>query len=125
MFNKTFVFPQTRTEYVPYEKTVVEKRAPTDESIKLYEEMKEKAYSSILGTIELRDNMLNVNSILYEEYNSMDKVCKYRLMLNGREITGEIKSSMLDLKDKQSIVRKIVDDASRHIAIEIVKGLEG
>lgn len=124
MFNKTFVFPQTGTEYVPYEKTVIEKRAPTDESIKLYKEMKEKAYSSILGTIELQDNILNVNGILYEEYISMDKVCKYRLMLNGREITGEIRSSRLDLKDKQFIVRKIVDDASRHIAIEIVKGLE-
>lgn len=123
MFDR-YVIEQRHTEYVPYEKTVIEKRAPTDESIRLYEEMKEKAYSSILGSIELRDNVLNANCIMYEEVFSRDKVCKYRLTLNGREITGEIRTSTLDFSDRQSLMQKIVDDASRHIAIEILKGLK-
>ena len=62
MFNKNFVFPQTRTEHVPYEKSIVEHRAPTDDSIRIWEEMKEKAYKSILGSIELRDNALTERS---------------------------------------------------------------
>ena len=124
MFNKTLVFPQTRTEHVPYEKSIVEYRAPTDDSIRIWEDMKEKAYKSILGSIELRDSVLNMNAILYEETYSNEKVCKYRLSLNGQEITGEVRSSRLDLKNKMELYRKIVDDAARHIAIEILKSID-
>lgn len=125
MFNKTFVFPQARTEHVPYEKTVIEQRAPTDDSIRIWQEMKEKAYKSVLDSIELRDNTLNLNAILYEEPYSYEKVCKYRLSLNGQEMTGEIRSSILDMKNKMELYRKIVDDAARHIAVEIVKSVDG
>lgn len=124
MFNKTFVFPQTRTEHVPYEKSVVEHRAPTDDSIRIWEEMKERAYKSIIDSIELRDNALNLNAIMYKEAFSHEKVCKYRFSLNGHEITGEVRSSILDLKNKMELYLKIVDDAARHIAVEIVKSVD-
>lgn len=39
MFDTT-VFQTKGTQYVPYEKTVIEKKAPTDESIKLLNEFK-------------------------------------------------------------------------------------
>lgn len=122
MFDRTVVLAgRTVTERVPYEKTVVEKRAPTDDSIRLYDEIKEKAYNSILGTIEIRDNSLNVVAILYEDFLAYHKVCKYRLKLNGKEITGEIRSSEVDLQDRQALLQEIVDKASRHIAVEILK----
>ncbi len=50
-----------RTEFIPYEKTIIEKRAPTDESIRLWNEIKEKAYATIRDTIRLKT--LNPNSM--------------------------------------------------------------
>lgn len=115
-------------EYIPYEKSVsvVEKRAPTDDSIRLYAEIKEKAYSSVLSTIELQDNILNLSAIVYEEVNSMHKVCKYRLTLNGKEILGEKRIDALDIKTKdiREVYSEIVNDISQYIAVEILKEVE-
>lgn len=113
-----------KTEYVPYEKSIVEHRAPTDDSIRLWEQMKEKAYKSILDTIEIRDNCVNVNSIVYDDMLTLSKVCSYRLLLNGKEITGEVRWSSNELKSKAELYHKIVDSAARDIAVEIVKALD-
>ena len=115
------------TEYIPYTKTVIEKRAPTDESIRLYGEMKEKAYASVLDTLELHDNILNMTAILYEDFDhDLYHMCKYKFMLNGKEIKGEIRVSRLDMMGKrlEEIYKKIVADAAQYIAVEIVMCLE-
>jgi len=48
MRDKLYLTFGGRDTPVPYEKTVIEKRAPTDDSIRLYEEIKTKAYKSII-----------------------------------------------------------------------------
>ena len=46
-------------EYVPYTKTVIEQRAPTDESIKLLKEMRAEALNSIIRSIHIANNSIN------------------------------------------------------------------
>jgi hypothetical protein len=118
MLNKITVAPSR--EYFPYTKTVIEKRAPTDDSIRLYDEIKEKAYKSILKTIELNDNTFNLNAILYNEWSSNHNVCQYRFTLNGKEFTGEIKSSNFNLGDKSVIYRKIFEGVAQTITTQIM-----
>ena len=113
---------QDKPEHIPYEKTVIEKRAVTDDSIRLYEEIKEKAYKSILNTIELKDNSFNFTAMFYEEH--FDKVCKYRFTLNGKEIAGEVKSSELDFAHKRNIVEHILKKLSDHIATNVLVSLQ-
>jgi hypothetical protein len=122
MFDR-FSLGETRTEYVPYAKTVIEKRAPTDESIRIYEEIKEKAYSSILDSIVMNDNTLNVKAIVYTDLHTASKICQYAVMLNGREIKGKVKADEFKHTDKMALLRDIVDQASKQIAIEIGKSL--
>jgi hypothetical protein len=55
MFNKE-IHVHNKSHAVPYEKTVKEYRAPTDESISLYSEMKEKALKSILWQHQIPGN---------------------------------------------------------------------
>ena len=58
---RTKIIDNSKTELVPYEKTVnvTEKRAPTDESIKLLREMEQKALNSVVDAIEVRTNIIN------------------------------------------------------------------
>lgn len=62
----THTTTNTHTEtVVPYEKTVHEYRAPTDESIKLYKEMEEKIYSSIIEKTYI-DNIIKASILKVE-----------------------------------------------------------
>ena len=55
MFDKTIVFPTKvyGNSYTPV--TVTEKRAPTDESVRLLKEMEEKAREKIIDSLTVRD----------------------------------------------------------------------
>ena len=111
-------------EYIPYEKSVIEYRAPTDESIRLWEEMKEKAYKSILDSIELKDNIFNFSAILYKSLHSYQIICKYRFTLNKYTIENEFPFEYIDLKDKSDLYKKLIETASQYIAIEITKSIK-
>lgn len=117
------------TVNIPYEKTVIEKRAPTDDSIRLFGEIQDKAYKSILGTINVQNNLLNVAAILYIDPFTRNAICEYRLLLNNKEINGKltIEEPYLKLYSyeyKMTIFKAIVEDASKDIAVEIIKSFE-
>lgn len=104
----------------PYEKTVIEQRAPTDESIKLYEELKQKAYASILDTIVVNDNTVNIKAIVYEDLYSYTRVCRYAFSINGRPYEGEYKRSCFEKLDKVLVTREIVKHVAQSIATQLV-----
>lgn len=79
-----------RTVHFPYEKSVTIKAAPTDESIRLYEEIKQKAYDSIISTIDCKDNALKITAIYWKDYLSDAHKCGYIFNLNGKEIRDVI-----------------------------------
>lgn len=120
MFDRTII-QQGRTEHVPYEKTVIEKRAPTDDSIRIYEEVKEKAFKSIIDTIEINDNSFNVKGIVYDDDHSMARICKFVFTINGHEISGEVKENMRLDYNKDAFVRKVIDESSRQLSIKLVE----
>jgi hypothetical protein len=120
MFDRTYVLPH-RTEYVPYEKTTIEKRAPTDDSIRIYEEIKGKAYKSILDTIEINDNSFNVKAIVYDEMLTMERVCKFSFTLNGREISDEVRERSTGEYSKEDLIRAVIKKAADKLSLELVK----
>lgn len=64
---------------------VTEKRAPTDESLKLLREMEKEVEGKVLNTIRIEDNKLNaivVESLL--DNFGMDKVIHVLFTLNGK-----------------------------------------
>ena len=75
-------------EYVPYTKNVnvTEHRAPTEDSIRLYKEMEEKAERSIIAKERFEDNELN-GIITYTEITreSFDVKAHIRFSLNKKD----------------------------------------
>ena len=83
---------QSRTEYVPYckEVNITEKKAPTEESVRLLKEMKDKAQLNIIATIKIEENFLKAVAIYYRDEIVMNRMTYHiRFELNGKEYTIE------------------------------------
>jgi hypothetical protein len=79
---------------------VHEHKAPTDDSIKLFEELKGKAYVSIIETIKMQNNILSMNYIFYKNFGySFDYILKYKFQLNGENYSGDIKFDEYEVRD--------------------------
>jgi len=118
MFDKVIVTP-TETRHVPYEKTVTIKRAPTDESIRLWDEMKDKAYKSILGTLVVSDNSLNLSAIAYRDMLSLEFKVAYKVVLNGRDIAGVISVKSWDEPERMELLGRIHAEVAKELALEL------
>lgn len=76
------------TNNVPYEKevTINEHKAPTDESVRLLNEMQEKAKKNIIQTIKIGDNVLNAVVIYYQDdFIGHNINFTIRFTFNGKE----------------------------------------
>jgi hypothetical protein len=112
---------RTHTEYIPYEKTVKEIRAPTDDSIKLYGEIKEKAYKSILDSFYLEDNIFKASIMVYQDIMSDERVCMYKYTLNGIEYQDEFRSRNFKIENKSDIIHNVIKGISDQIAITLTQ----
>src|ERR1035437_1279784 len=84
---------QERGNNIHYEKTVHEHRAPTDESIKILNEMQYAALKNIIKTIRVEDNTLNavvVYMIQQACFDKLDYVVKFTFNGKEYELEGEI-----------------------------------
>lgn len=121
---RTIVVQPTYKEYVPYTTTIVENRAPTDESIRLYEEIKEKAYKSILDAIRVESNTLNLSAILYEDISTHNHTCQYKVKLNNEQLEGRLIISWLSLTTlptREDIIRCIFTELSKDISLKLMQ----
>jgi Trm5-related predicted tRNA methylase len=103
MFDR-IVVNETRTEHVPYEKTITEIKAPTDESIKLYKEIREKAYDSILQSFEIKSSIVELKGIFFLENPSsieLEYIIVYKI--NNKEF--KVKGSFDKLELRQLHLR--------------------
>jgi hypothetical protein len=92
LFSKTTIIQQ---EAVPYCKSVDihEHKAPTDESIKLLNEMQEKVMNNIMATFRVEDNTLNAAVIYLFQGTGFDRLdYRVKFTFNGKEylLNGEI-----------------------------------
>jgi hypothetical protein len=116
MFDTTI---NKRTEHIPYAKsvTVTEHKAPTDASIKLYEEIKDRAYKSIIDSIKINNNDISFSAISYRDAASFMTKARYKIIINGKENTGEINldQGLIDMKGNEYLVKEIIENVSKHI----------
>ncbi len=94
MFNTTII-KSSETQYVPvpYEKTVIEKRAPTDQSVAILYEMQEKCQNAILDSVEIKDNGLEGIAVIRKNPLKLKFEIAYRFTLNGIGYTGSVETN--------------------------------
>jgi hypothetical protein len=72
------------TQYHRHDVKVEEKKAPTDESIRLLNEMQEKAIDNIVSKIEVKDNLVEgqiyvIDMLRTTARNQFRIICKFKI----------------------------------------------
>jgi hypothetical protein len=119
MFDTTNIIKRG-TEYIPYEKTVIVKNAPTDESIKIYNEFKEKAYNSIIDNLEIKNSLVEVKGVVYREFSTDSLICAFAYKINGDEIKDKFTIDWNYDDDEQRINEFIFKKISEFLAIKLL-----
>jgi hypothetical protein len=116
------------TSYVPGHVTVTEKRAPTDESVRLLREMEDKAEQQVVEAVKVGDAVFECVVHMIREPMSLDTICRAIFSLNGKQISVDSRTSDYNSKP-EDVARALVEAVSRRIAEEIVlpslRGLMG
>ncbi|MGE5681836.1 MAG: hypothetical protein ACM34K_13235 [Bacillota bacterium] len=119
MFDKTILQP-THTEFIPYEKTVTINRAPTDESIKLLNEMSEKVINNIIGTYKLENCPIDNIAILVLAPIDMNHRLVIKFKINGKEHIVKVVIEPQYLMDKSTMINKICEEIKNAMNHEIM-----
>jgi hypothetical protein len=118
----TYQVGKNTTTYVPYEKTIIEKKAPTDDSIKLLNEFQEKATHNIIDSICIKNNIIEgiaieVNESVWDFSTSIF----FKFILNGKNIQFKIDRKH---EDKTPLSDFLMRAMSEEISFLIFKDIE-
>jgi cell fate (sporulation/competence/biofilm development) regulator YmcA (YheA/YmcA/DUF963 family) len=98
--------------------SITENRAPTDESMRLLQEMEEKVISKILGSFKLKSTTVSGQIVFFATIDSLNTKYRIRYKLNDKEFQfdGFIDDYRMVLKDHKEIIQLFVKSISEEIA---------
>lgn len=119
MFNRTFVLPAPRTQTI-YETTrVVEQRAPTDDSIKIFREMVDAARREVVASVKVADTEFEFVVHAAQDFASGDVVLAAIFSLGGCKTRVESRTRAAATPEERC--EKLIEDVSRRIAEQAVR----
>lgn len=122
MFNKSYHTYVNKSYGGPSEIKVTEKRAPTDESVRLLNEMQKKAFDDIVECVQLTNNELtDATYWIYPDHYSFSQRARIRFKLNGKVKDFEF-TLPHKLTDKADFQKKIMESIYMEISKEIFSG---
>lgn len=111
------------TEYVDRNITVTEHRAPTDESVKLLNEMSDKALKNIVKTFSTTNNTLQATAAVYEDYRNEQRKFLCKFVLNGKENLLEVDIPTWEYSTPQQMIEELYTQICSKLAIELMQPL--
>lgn len=119
MFDRITVAPQRGTTYV--NKTVIEKRAPTDDSVKLLREMEAAAREQVLEAISVGDTafqcVVHYQRLVMDDADELVAI----FSLNGRKMEARFKQHSFR-GGPRDLVAGLVKEIAKTITHEILDG---
>ena len=102
---------------------IVEKRAPTDDSIKLLHEMEEKAFNSVIKQVDVDNNILKGKVVYYgNDYPIQELVCVYSFILSGNryDVKNSLSFNAMKIKTNKDIVFDFYEAISKEITKQLL-----
>lgn len=92
MFNTTYIDKRPVAQHSSSSVSITEKRAPTDESVRLLREMEETALNNVLKVLDIQDNIVSGRLIIFHSIESFNKRYKCLFKINEKDfsIDGEL-----------------------------------
>ena len=97
---------------------VTEKRAPTDESVRLLREMEKEALNKIIKNIDLSNNQFSARVLVFEDLLNLNNKGKVLFSLNGKK--HELNVSFGFLESEEDMIKKCYDELAKYVAREIL-----
>jgi hypothetical protein len=108
----------------PSHVTVTEKRAPTDESVRLLREMEAKAKNSVNAEIKVEETVATIRVQSLLDAGERRRWVKAIVSLNGHKLFVEHSIDAADCKSPQEIVAGLRDELAKQIANEMIQIVE-
>jgi len=123
MFNN-YTFETRGTQFTRVKSTTTEHRAPTDDSVRLLNEMQEKARDNIIKTITVSDNAVNGIIIVFKNLmeNSYEVIADFTI--NGKEYMVKKQTTRAQVELNEEILRYMVEEVGHTIAMELAKDIK-
>lgn len=118
MFDTYSISPATPSS-TTINKTVKEYRAPTDDSVKLLNEMQNKALENLLGQVKIQNNDFEVVAYSFADPLNFAKNVYLKYKLGHKEY--EFKITLRQSATTREMANKMVEELSKDIAIHILK----
>ena len=119
MFDRTTIVKPGNTTYVPYVKE--EKRAPTDESVKLLKEMQDEALQSVVDRLHVEDNIINGHAAIFDDYLRGQRLLLIKFKMNGKDYDFKVDVDELKVQTKHDMLVQLYHKASEVIAAKFVE----
>jgi hypothetical protein len=111
------------TEYVDRNITLNENRAPTDESVKLLNEMSDKALKNIVKTFSTTNNTLQITAAVYEDHRLQERAFLCKFVLNGKEHKLKVDIPTWKYNTPDEMVSELYTQICGKLAVEIMQPL--
>ncbi len=98
---------------------VTEKRAPTDESVRLLAEFEKAAKDKLIKSIQLKSNTFNGKMFIERSDATLCTTFLIIYEMNGKR--HEIKIPFTWLEDKQDMMQEIINKVARSIACDVLQ----
>lgn len=122
MFNRHTVHVSGDSRHY-HETRITEKRAPTDESIKILREMKQETLDLITDGFLVQGNQLELLALEFKSGGFGDDPLYYAFKLNGQRYEGTVDGQQLLMSSGQQSkwLEKILENLGRNIASQLIR----
>lgn len=107
-------------EHHTHEHNIIEKRAPTDESVRLLREMEAKAHESVTSAVRVKDAA--IDCVVHRRFDRLNYRKQFKIIysLNGRRRTVDVEVDDESTPDESA--EELVAQLSRDIAANLLVG---
>ena len=117
MFNKTLILPGNQSHYHNHNTKVTEKKAPTDESMRLLDEFKKEAKEAVVERGLIKVPSIDAEIAFMKSVKDFGYEMHYMVVLNGKKIKGSY--DIDELRD-EDMMATIIDKVSKKIAANLI-----
>jgi hypothetical protein len=105
-------------QYGPSNINVTEKRAPTDESVRLLKDMEKAARDKVIASIELDSNLVKGRVYVMKDYMSGKNNFAVLMDINGKRVEIKVSTNEYDSPDAQ--LHEVYQEIGKQIALEVM-----
>ena len=126
MFDDIYLNQRANTVHSTHYQTVTEKRAPTDESVRLLDDFKKEASDAVVHSGLMHIESINAEVAFIIQHDlvaGFTEECIYKVVLNGKEERSKFEIDKYEINSLDEFMIKLRDSVANLISTKLIIGL--